>query len=69
MGKLQPIQRACCVCHRVQQGEGWVRPAMVPEHTTLITHTYCPECFHRALARLHPPATPPRPAALVLACG
>lgn len=65
----QPMLRACCVCHRVEVGERWVRRAEAPEATALVTHTYCPSCFHRALAHLHVPVAPPRPAALVLACG
>lgn len=63
----QPMLRACCVCHRVEVGARWVRRAEAPE--VPVTHTYCPPCFHHALAHLHVPVAPPRPAALVLACG
>jgi hypothetical protein len=69
MDACQAILRVCCVCRRVQVDERWVRQAEAPHATTLMTHTYCPACFHEALAHLHPPVTPPRPAALVLACG
>jgi hypothetical protein len=35
----------------------------------VLTHTYCPECFHRTLAELQLPEAELRPTALVLACG
>jgi len=57
------------MCRRVEVDERWVDQAEAPQVPTLVTHTYCPTCFHHALALLHPPVTPPRPAALVLACG
>ena len=69
MDASQPILRACCVCRRVQVDERWERPSSSPEPQSLVTHTYCPQCFHEALARLHPAAAPSLPAALVLACG
>jgi hypothetical protein len=63
------ITRSCCVCQRVEQGTHWVRISAHEKANLLLTHTYCPECFHHALADLHPPAAQPRPAAFVLACG
>ncbi len=63
------ILRSCCVCQRVEQNARWVRLPAQAKAGLLLTHTYCPECFHRALADLHPPVTQPRPAAFVLACG
>ena len=64
-----PMLRTCCVCHRVEVDEQWVSPELAPPAQAPMTHTYCPACFHRALAQLHPPPPPPRPAALVLVCG
>jgi len=63
------ITRSCCVCQRVELSARWVRATVQEKAALLLTHTYCPECFHRALAELHPPTTESRPAAFVLACG
>jgi len=63
------ITRSCCVCQRVQINGRWVRASAQTKAALLLTHTYCPECFHHALAELRLPVTTPRSAALVLACG
>jgi hypothetical protein len=63
------ITRSCCVCQRVQIDERWVQASAQAKSSLLLTHTYCPECFHHALADLRLPAITPRTADLELVCG
>ena len=61
------IMRSCCVCHRIQSGERWVQPPARAKLAVLLSHTYCPECFGRAMAAIKLPATVDRPEVLALA--
>ncbi|TAN35898.1 MAG: hypothetical protein EPN23_10175 [Verrucomicrobia bacterium] len=49
------ITRACCVCHRVQQGESWVTPGLREKPAAVLSHTYCPECYGRVMAAMKLP--------------
>ena len=49
------ISRACCVCHRVQRGENWVTPGVSEKPATVLSHTYCPECYGRVMATMKLP--------------
>ena len=63
------ITRTCCVCQRVELDERWVFASALEKAALLLTHTYCPECFQRALAEFHQTAAQPQPTTLVLAYG
>ena len=43
--------KICCVCHRVEQKNIWVRPA-VATVTDKISHGYCPACYQEMLLEL-----------------
>jgi len=64
-----PMLRACCVCHRVQVDEQWVCQPAAAHGPAQLTHTYCPTCYHQALAPLRSPAPAPQLAERELACG
>lgn len=67
----QNITRACCVCHRMQQGERWVKPGSREQPAAVLSHTYCPECYGRVMATLKLPlfaaSAPRRPSVLAVA--
>ncbi|MCX7009864.1 MAG: hypothetical protein NTY53_21920 [Kiritimatiellaeota bacterium] len=63
------ITRACCVCQRVQINGRWVHTSAQAKDELLLTHSYCPVCYHHALANLRLEMATPRHAALVLAYG
>jgi len=65
----QIITRACCACQRVQIDGRWVQASAQNKDELLLTHTYCPACYHHALADLRLQLETPRRAALVPAYG
>ena len=45
----------CCVCKKARRPDGnWVSPEeyLSSEHDTMVSHTYCPECYAKARSEL-----------------
>ncbi|HPA44754.1 MAG TPA: hypothetical protein PLG59_07320 [bacterium] len=39
----------CCKCHKVKNGNKWLKPDARTLRRELVTHTYCPSCFDETL--------------------
>lgn len=43
------MQTVCCVCQKTKSQIGWIQGQ--PGRKGLVSHGYCPECFHQTMER------------------